>query len=241
MVTLKLDIKTHGVAVVGEPYTVDLFYYSSVHQFVSGILNLTGERVEVPSNSCPCCCYARRFVLNPHSYHNLITPCGSSSPYQHERLTMVFNKPGEYEFLVLYDWRPPPPGSCPQARHSPAGAMICCRVKKKFKVNVVPKAEFTGIEFTDKAEPNKWYKGVAHIGTKPVNYYHYIYFGIQNVSNEPIFVKADFNRYRPVELKKGDTLVGKSPTRQPGWQTTFYVMFKNEGKYDIKFLAGISE
>lgn len=238
MVSLKLDIKTHGYAVVGEPYTVDLFYYSSVGQFVSGILNLSGEKVEVPSNSCPCCCYTRRFTLNPHSFHMLITPCGSSRQ-QHERLTMVFNKPGDYDFLVLYDWRPPNPNECPQASHSPAGAMICCRVKKKFSVTVVPKAEFTGIDFPDKAKPNEWCRGVAHIGTKPVDYNHYMYFGIRNMSNEPIVVKAAFNRYRPVKLNKGDILIGRSPTRQPGWQTEFYVMFSKCGKYDIEFLAGI--
>ena len=90
------------------------------------------------------------------------------------------------------------------------------------------------VDVPKSAVPKTWVKGVAHIGTKPLVWDRYLHFGIQNLSDTPIQVAIGGRR---ATLSKGEIAGGSSPTKQPGWQCNFKVMFPKTGEYEILFLA----
>ncbi len=70
----------------------------------------------------------------------------------------------------------------------------------------------------------------VHIGTKPMAWNRYIYFAVQNLSSESVYVNGH-------KLGYGDMVTARSPTHQPGWDHNFKMMFPRTGKYEVLFLA----
>ena len=74
------------------------------------------------------------------------------------------------------------------------------------------------------------HEGIVYHGGKPIPWNRYVYFAVQNLSSESVYVNGH-------KLGYGDVVTARSPTHQPGWDHNFEMMFPRTGKYEVLFLA----